>query len=104
MYIELKSNQQLIKVYMFNLRNWKILHKRSQIFCYYSYKKGRTHFEKLILRGIRGRYCILKNQGFLAHFLAEILKFAFFRDSLNFLRWRFHASVMDLEYFCEQME
>ena len=84
MYIELKSNQQLIKVYMFNMRNWKLLQKWLQLFHYNSYKKGKTHFGKLISTGIWGRYRILKNSGFLVDFLAEILKLQFFAISRIF--------------------
>ena len=99
MYIELKSNQQLIKVYMFNMRNWKIVHKRSQLFHYYSYTKGKTHFGKLISRGIWDRYRILKNPGFFCAFSGRNPKVAIFCDFSNFLRRRFYALVMDLEYF-----
>ena len=85
MYIELKSIiNNWLRYIMFNLQNWKNLHKQSQLFRYYTYKTGRTHFGKLMPRGIWGRYRILKIPGFLADFLAEILNLQFFAIHCTF--------------------
>ena len=103
MYIELKSNQQLIKVYYAQFAKLETFTKMITTFSLLQLQKRQNPFWKAYINGNLGQISHFEKFGFFGGFSSRNPKVSIFRDFSNFLRRRFHALGMDLEYFLLQI-